>query len=768
MRGSREAQRALRVAREEARSAVRPASRHPSFGRLLAWLDGALGEEAPSRREPVAHVVCEDARLRIGLSYALAPAARRAGYQVIVVPLGPDLFRARDIIDFLGWKLSADVGSSVVRYRIKGLVEALADRSEATPLLLVIDGLEDSDPRMPWGALASAAHASARVLFASAGPRADRAAQRHRLGGLVLEVPGVFPGSSPPSMPAGGGASLLGLLACSAGALSRDEIQRALGSAARLDTLGPWLSEEGGCFSVRRALRRAAFAMVHDGERRRLEMGLGLLPTRYGLVFGALHLDRARASLGAFGALLTPERLERWRREGGAERGFASDAARVRRVALERLGRGAAPALGLAVRAALCESTAEELAGRGRRRRGARIGDERELALCLIALADAARRPASEVLTRLALRAARRIDLETQRADVLLALARRKRGAERSRLAHEALAALAAEPAPALERAAALPLLPSGEAAGLARVLLQDASAEDVASIAVFLASAPPAAARAARELARRSPEPARTDVLAAIAAATGEEDDVAAALPEARARAVESGLGWALGLLVPHLGPASVDELLSQRDQLSLELRQKLARRFLSLGGHYETALALARNEHERHFLIAEALPLAPDAARRAADLAAWVITLPDEARRDALSIFGTALSRLGQGLALVEQAASADVALALALGDRRCARALSSSLTAWALADQDGWLLPRLAPIAGAFSMSDRHRLVAAALDHIASEPRHAALAGDRVSLRHVAPLLAQIAGDAGLVAVGRAAFDVAREFP
>jgi hypothetical protein len=222
------------------------------------------------------------------------------------------------------------------------------------------------------------------------------------------------------------------------------------------------------------------------------------------------------------------------------------------------------------------------------------------------------------------------------------------------------------------------------------------------------------------------------------------------------------------LGLLVPHLGPASVDELLSQRDQLSLELRQTLARRFMSLGGPYEATLALARDEHERHFLIAEALPLAPDAARRAADLAAWVISLPDDARRDALSILGTVLSRLGQGLALVEQAASADVALALALGDRRCAKALSFSLAAWALADQDGWLLPRLAPIAGAFAMSDRLRLVAAALEHVASEPRHAALAGDRVSLRHIAPLLAQIAGDAGLVAVGRAAFDVARVFP
>ncbi|XXT25147.1 hypothetical protein WME94_26795 [Sorangium sp. So ce429] len=773
MKRAGKVRRALRVAQDEARSLVRVASRDAGLGRLLAWLEGPARDGSPGGPEPVAHLVCDDPRLRIGLSFALVRAARRAGFQAIVVPLGPDLFRDSDIIDFLGRRLRADVRSVAVRYRMSGVIEALAARSEARPLLVVIDGLEDSDPRMPWGALASAAHASARVLFASAGARTDRTADLDRWGrrGPVLEAPGAIPGPWPPTRPGGAGASLLALLACSAGALAREEIQAALGRERALDTIdgiGPWVVEQEGHFSVRRALRRATFASVRDAGRRRCDARLAVLPTPYGLAFGALHLERAGAGPRALGALLAPERLERWRREGGAERGYATDAARMRLAAMDRLERGAAPLLGLAVRAALSESTADRLDARRRLRRDARIGDERELALALLALARAARPPASERLARLALRAARRIDLETQRADVLLSLAQQARGADRARLAREALAALASEPAPALDRAAALPLLGSREGIELARALLQEAPPEDAQHIAPFLCSAPPAVARAARDLARGLPEPSRTDVLAAIAAATGEERDVAAALPEARARAVESGIDWALGRLLPHLGRASVEELLSRRDHLSLDLRQMLARRFVSLGGSQETALALARNGDEQLVLRAETLPLVPDAERRAAEIAGRLAALPDPERQEALAIVGTPLARLGQGPALARLATSASAALALARGDRRCARALSPSLAAWALAEPYGWLPRELGPIAGAFAWPDLRRLVGAALEHVASEHRPAALAGDGLSLRNIAPLLSRVAGDAGLVAAGRAAFEVAGAFP
>ena len=744
----------LRAARDEARPFLQLARRAPAFAQLTSWLAGS---------EPSARLVCDDTRLRMGLSFALAAAALRAGFEVVLVPLGPDLWRDRDVMSLLDRRLSTDLATTPSRYRRQHLVDDLAERPPGRPLLVVADGVEDSDPRFPWSLFAGASGPTLRLLLASAGPAVDPPAPGPGRRGPTFAAASILRVEPrPPARPEGKGGALVDLLACSVGALSREEIRRALGSAPRLDACAAWVVEEGERHQLRRALRDVALAHVRRAARRRWDLRLAALPTRYGLASGAVHLDRAGASMRALGALLAPSRLARWREERGAPHGFAFDAERVRLVGVDRLAPGAAPALALAVQAALTEATMRSFAA-SPRRRVARPGDERKLARALLGLAGAARAPASISLAQMALRVARRIEPADERADVLIELAQRARGVARARLVLEALAA---GPAPAPGRATALALVGPVEGAALLRALVDEG--EGMAGRGLLAIGEPRPRAPRTRDRGERAPEAGRAALLGAVAAVTHDQGDVEAALPIARDHATGMGDDQPLAWIVPDLDRAALDALFELRDRISFDLQRAVARRLVSLGTSVEAVLTLARDEDERLRLLADALPVTRDREPRAADLAAWIAALPDPERTDALVTLGTVLAQLGQGRALLPFATSRLAALALALGERRCARALAPALAAWALADEEGYMLLQIVPMAGAFGWDDLRRLVGAALEGIASDHRGAALAGDGVSLAAVAPLLARVAGDAGLLATARAALAVARAFP
>lgn len=365
----------------------------------------------------------------------------------------------------------------------------------------------------------------------------------------------------------------------------------------------------------------------------------------------------------------------------------------------------------------------------------------------------------------MALEAARGVGLEVERAEVLLAMAKRARGVARTRLAHEALASLGADASLAEHRVGAIPFLPPPEALRIVREAA--ATADGAWLVGSLLPRAPLTLAKQARALALAASGASRAALLAGIAVATGEPSDVAKALPTAIDRALEVGDDFELLRLAPHLGLDVIEALRPRGDRLSFEVRKALARRLVALGIEVDAALELAHDEEERRLALAELLPLAPDAPRRGARVARWLARLPEGDRPGALATLGTSLASVGHGAALVPFAVSPSAALALALGDRACARALASQLVDWAVADENRWLLLALGPISGSFAWRHLHRLLAVALEGLAGDLPGAALSGDGMSVRTLAPLFARVAGDGGLLAVGRAAVGVADAF-
>jgi len=355
--------------------------------------------------------------------------------------------------------------------------------------------------------------------------------------------------------------------------------------------------------------------------------------------------------------------------------------------------------------------------------------------------------------------------LEVERAEVLLAMAKRARGSARTRLAHEALARLEANASLAEHRAGAIPFLPPPEALQIVREAATTTHGAEL--VGSLLPHAPLTLARQVRALALAADGAPRAALLAGIAVATGEPSDVAKVLPTAIGRALEVGDDFELLRLAPHLGLDIIEALRPREDRLSFEVRKALARRLVARGIKVDAALELAHDEGERRLTLAELLPLAPDAPRRGARVARWLARLPEGERPGALVTLGTSLARVGHGAALVPFAVSPSAALALARGDRACARALASQLVDWAVAEEGGWLLLALGPISGAFAWRHLHRLIAVALEGLARELPGATLAGDGMSVRTLTSLFAHVAGDAGLLFVGRAAVGVAHVF-
>ncbi|WP_438022003.1 hypothetical protein [Sorangium sp. So ce233] len=797
-------ERASRCAWDEASRAMLNPEEQTALAALGHWLDepelpyAILHGPRPSRRSVVAaHLV----------------RAQRGGttYAAQLVPIGPDLRLERDILALLTSRLHADyAGGPPRRLRTQIAEEHLrVGPTEAEPsLLLAITDVEEAEPLVSWRALFSAVGPRIKVLATIEGDDAAARAWILRLGfdpartriHLLPARPWPAPGDPAELLATAGAASakLLGMLSVAYGRLHEDEITTALGTSIERALAGiePLVAVVEGTYAFRSNAARREVEERLDRSARETSIRhlLSLLPDGYSCAYTRAHLEEAAAPLQAFAALVTEEHLARWMARPEAYLGFVADVERVRRRAVEALPM-CHEATALAVRAALVEASVRWYARREDHDapvgvepidREERIADERDQARALTALGAAmAAGPARAEVLAWAADAARRIPDVEFRGDVLLSLAEVVGGEAGYTFAREALAAF--RTAENAENRAHLLLvatrgLPPEEGAAVAREALASLrdGAGDPGDVSLFSRHFPRAVAEALWPDAEALPGPARARALAALAEVLGDPDRVrtAFAAVEQHADPYDPLAHRTLARLVPLLAVPEARRaaaLAPQFGEHAAELFEGLIPRLRALGDPAEDLLE-ALPEASRVRALARSLPFAAEPARLRARIDEAIRKAEPRERSGFLFDVGPWFAATGDSDALLAAVGPlSEGGFQSALGflayhDPAHAPEFTRRALPLALhlgADEPDRLLD-LVPLARYFPPDGAAAALGLLLDALAGEYRHAALAGDRVSLVRLVPLLAALAGDDGLAGAAREVVQVATWFP
>jgi hypothetical protein len=354
--------------------------------------------------EATASLSCKDAALRTAMVGDLAREARRQGFEVVLVPLGPDLWWLPDVAEYVEQQLDA-VGVS--------MPNALEWRAGDEPLVVVFDGIDDADDAIPWDRWLDAASPQNKVLITASTPLPD-----------AIVAPAQSSEPPPPR-----DAELVDLLSAAVASLTLRELCALLGRKPEPDDA--WVEIDHRGWRLKRALRHRSGSTDWD---RTLAAVKGPY-ARYAVV----HLCRVDAGVPELHHQLTLP---------SARRFVAARGARVRTLALARLVPDDPAVLALAVEAALTQ------AGAGRYP----SDDAHAQCVAHLALADTVDGEPRIELVALAMAAARGCT-GRDRADALLRVAERSPPKARTKLIAQACALVADEP-PA-EQLWLIPHLPS-------------------------------------------------------------------------------------------------------------------------------------------------------------------------------------------------------------------------------------------------------------------------------------------------------------------
>ncbi|MGK3961662.1 hypothetical protein WMF38_52230 [Sorangium sp. So ce118] len=490
-------------------------------------------------------------------------------------------------------------------------------------------------------------------------------------------------------------------------------------------------------------------------------------------------------------ALVTEEHLARWMARPEAYLGFVADLERVRRRAVEALASGH-EAAALAVRAALVEASVNWCARREDHDapvgvepidREKRIADERDQARALIAIGAAmATGPARAEVLAWAEDAARRIPEAEFRGDAFVALAEAAGNHRGYALAREALAAYRDAADPVLPQLIAVGVLPLAEGVEVAREALASLrdGGGDPGDVELFARHFPRAVAEALWPDAEALPGPARARALAALARVLGDPDRVrdAFAAVEQHIEPYDLQVHWTLSRLVPLFAAPEARraaELAPRFDEHAAELFEGLIPRLRAQGDPAEDLLE-ALPEASRVRALARSLPFAAEPGPLWARINAAVRKAEPLDRYGLLFDVGPWLGAAGESDALLAWIAPLGeahhlVALGfLALHDPAHAPELTRRALPLALrlgAGEPDRLLA-LVPLARHLPPEGAAAAFGLLLDALAGDYRHAALAGDGVSLVRLVPLIAALAGDDGLAGAAREVVQVAAWFP
>ncbi|XXT14916.1 hypothetical protein WME94_32180 [Sorangium sp. So ce429] len=798
-------ERACRCAWDEASSATLD----PAEQTTLAALDRWLAE--PDLPYAILHGPRTSRRAVVG-AHLVRASQERPAWDAQLVPIGPDLRLERDLLALVVSRLLGAYGGGAprrMRMRIGEEHLRVGLAQDAPSLLLAITDVEEAEPLVSWPALFADVGPRVKVLATVEGDDAAAHAWIPRLGFDPARTrihplparPWPAPGDPAELLAAAGAvpARLLSLLACAYGRLREDEITTALGAPIEGSLAGiePLVTAVEGTYAFRWNAARREVEERLDRSARETSMRrlLSLAPDGYPCAYGRAHLEQATAPLQAFAALATKEHLARWMARPEGYLGFVADLERVRRRAVEALPMGQ-EATALAVRAALVEASVNSCARREDddapvgvepMTRETPIADERRQARALIALGAAmAAGPARAEVLEWAKDAAWRIPDVELRGDVLLSLAEVLAGEAGYTVAREALAAFrTVENAEdrAHQMLVATGGLPPEEGVAVAREALASLrdGAGDPGDIEVFASHFPRPVAEALWPDAEALPGPARARALAALARILGNPERVRAAFAavEQHLEPYDLNEHWTLARLVPHLAAPEARRaaaLAPRFGERAAELLEGLIPRLRAQGDPAEDLLE-ALPAASRVRAMARSLPFAAEPAR-------WLARI-DEAiqKAEPRDRYGLLLFDVGPWFA----AKGDSDALLAALGPLSDGGRLSAfgflarhdpvhapDLVRQALplalrfgADEPDRLLD-LVPLARYFPPEGAAAALGILLDALAGDHRHAALAGDGVSLDRLAPLIAALAGDDGLAGAAREVVQVAAWFP
>ncbi|AUX42239.1 hypothetical protein SOCE26_036670 [Sorangium cellulosum] len=772
----------------------------------------ALGRwiEEPDRPYAILHGP-RPSRRAVVAAHLVRAQQEGTAYAARLVPIAPDLRLERDLVALLTSRLLAGYGGGSPRWlRMRIAEEHLrVGPTEGEPSqLLAITDVEEAEPLVSWPALFSAVGPRVKVLATVEGDEAAARAWIPRLGFDPARTrihplpsrPWPAPGDPAELLATAGAAParLLGLLSVAYGRLREDELTTALEGPIETALAGiePLVAAVEGTYAFRtNAARREVEERLDRSARetsiRRL---LSLAPNGYPCAYTRAHLEQAAAPFQAFAALVTEEHLARWMARPEGYLGFVADLERVRRRAVEALASGR-EATSLAVRAALVEASMNWCARREDHdapvgvepmTRETPLADQRQQAKALTALGAAmAAGPARAEVLAWAADAARRIPDVEFRGDVLLSLGEVVGGEAGYAFAREALAAFRTVEN-AEDRAHQMLVvtrgLPPDEGIAVAREAfanLRDGDG-DPGDVDCFSKHFPRAVAEALWPDAEALPGPARARVLAALAGVLGDPDRVRAAFAAVEQHIEPYGLQWhwTLTQFVPLLDAPEARRaaaLAPQFGEHAAELFEGLIPRLRALGDPAEDLLE-ALPEASRVRALARSLPFAADPARLRARIDEAVRKAEPRERFGFLFDVGPWFAATGDSDTLLAAVGPlSEDGLQSALGflahhDPAHAPEFTRRALPLALrlgADEPDRLLD-LVPLARYFPPDGAAAALGLLLDALAGEYRHAALAGDRVSLVRLVPLLAALAGDDGLAGAAREVVEVAAWFP
>ncbi|WP_438041016.1 hypothetical protein [Sorangium sp. So ce128] len=797
-------ERACRCAWDTASRATLDPAEQAALAALGRWI------EEPDQPYALLHGPRPSRRAVVG-GHIVRASQESPAWNAQLAPIGPDLRLERDLVALLTSRLRADyVGGPPRLLRTRIAEEHLrAEPTQDDPsLLLAITDVEKAEPLVAWPALFSAVGPRVKVLATVEGDDAAARAWIQRLGFDPARTrihplparPWPAPGDPAELLATAGAASakLLGLLSVAYGRLREDEITAALGAPidGALAGIEPLVAAFEGTYAfrsnaARREVEERLDRCARDASLRRL---LSLPPDGYPCAYARAHLEQAAAPLQAFAALVTEEHLARWMARPEGCLGFVADLERVRRRAVEPLPMGH-EATALAVRAALVEASMNSYADREDHEapvgvepmiRETPIADERDQARALTALGAAMTAgPARAEVLAWATDAARRTPAAEFRGDGLLSLADVVGGEAGYAFAREALAAYRTTEN-AEERARQMLFvakwLPPEEGIAVVRealAVLRD-SGGDPGDLDLFADRYPRAVAEALWPDAEALPGPARARALAALARGLGDPERVRAAFAavEQHVNPYDLLMQRTLAELVPFLDAPEARRaaaLAPQFGERAAELLESLIPRLRALGDPAEDLLETLP-EAARVRALARSLPFAAEPARLLARIDEAIQQAEPRERGWMLFDVCPWFAATGHSDALLaEVALLSDGGRLTALGIlARHDPAHAPEFTRQALplalrfgADEPSRLLD-LVPLARHFPPEGAAAALGILLDAVASDYRHAALAGDGVSLDKLAPLIAALAGDEGLAGAAREVVQVAAWFP
>jgi hypothetical protein len=797
-------ERAFRCAWNEGSNAALDPAEQTALAALSRWLDepelpyAILHGSRASRRAVVA-------------AHLVRAQNEGVAYGAQLVPIGPDLRLERDILALLVSRVLSDYAGGEPRLLRRQIAQEhlrVGPTENEPSLLLAITDVEEAEPLVAWPALFSAVGPRVKVLATVEGDDAAARAWIQRLGFDPARTqihplpvrPWPTPGDPAELLATADAASakLLGLLSVAYGRLPEDEITAALGAPIEgaLAGIEPLVTAVDGTYAFRSnaARREVEEHLVLGARETSTRQLLALPPDGYPCAYVRAHMEQSDAPLQAFAALVTEEHLARWMARPEAYLGFVADLERVRRRAVVVLPMGR-EATALAVRAALVEASLNWCARRKDHdapvgvepiNRQKRIADERDQARALTALGAAMTAgPARAEVLAWAADAARRIPETEFRGDVLLSLAECAGGETGYAFAREALAAFrTTEDAEkrAHQMLVATGALPPEEGVAVAREALASLrdGAGDPGDIEAFSRHFPHAVAEALWPDAEALPGPARARALAALARVLGDPERVRAAFAavEQHLEPYDLNEHWTLKQLVPFLDAPEARRaaaLAPQFGEHAAELFEGLIPRLVAQGDPAEDLLE-ALPEAARVRALARSLPFAVEPARLRARIDEAIRRAEPRERYGLLFDVGPWFAATGHSDAVLAWIAPlGDAHHQVALGflarhdpahapELTC-RALSLAL--YLGADEPDRLI-ELLPLARHFPVDGAVATLGPLLDALAGDYRHAALAGDGVSLVKLAPLLAAIAGDDGLAGAAREVVQVAAWFP